>query len=157
MTVGEDGCCDALVVSDLLVIFCLRSVLSSMRLPLLSLQALSLLSQRSLRLFTSLFSLVALSLPPPLSLLYSLGSPIRCSPPLSQSSSVQIINGVRSEAISLAFQVSGSRGSAMISVSSRDSQMEVVAQLGSGQVVRLNGSSSSSSEDDVIDVDARQL
>ncbi|CAG9460174.1 unnamed protein product [Pedinophyceae sp. YPF-701] len=75
----------------------------------------------------------------------ALGEPLEVTPPMSQSSSTSIINGVRSKNISLIMIVSGPRGRGQASVQAVESsqgprKLDVAVQTADGRVIKVDTS-----------------
>ena len=90
----------------------------------------------------------------------ALGSPVRCGPPSSVSSSTQIINGVKTSVTALSFAAEGPYGRARVDVSERNGATDIRVALGSGAVIAVKQGGGGSrggapGSGRVIDVDAK--
>jgi hypothetical protein len=88
----------------------------------------------------------------------ALGTPVRCSPPQSVSSSSVNVNGVSTTSTQLTFTASGPRGIGVVSVSARGERTEMAVRLPGVGEVRLSpgggGGGGGGGAGRIIDVEA---
>ena len=93
----------------------------------------------------------------------ALGDGIRCTPPMSQMSSSQNVNGVQTQATTIVFIAQGSNGrQAQVQATGtgggdRELRLDISGMLDTGEVVKVDGMGGGGGVDGVFDVEAKTI